>query len=73
MLRTQSYSYDECENTKEPSQTASNNCVLAKKYKTDIIGIEEHRIVLTDDSEQLYENLPEEFQLVTASAWRNST
>ena len=47
-------------------------CALAKKYKIDIIGIQEHRIVHTDDSELQYESLPEGFQLVTASAWRNS-
>ena len=43
-------------------------CALAKKYKIDIIGIQEHRIVHIDDSELQYENLPEGFQLVTASA-----
>ena len=47
-------------------------CALAKKRKIDIIGIQEHRIVHTDDNELQYENLPEGFQLVTASAWRNS-
>ena len=47
-------------------------CALAKKYKIDVIGIQEHRIVQSDDSELQYENLPEGYQLVTASAWRNS-
>ena len=47
-------------------------CALAKKYKIDVIGIQEHRIVHSDDSKIQYENLVEGYQLVTISAWRNS-
>ena len=47
-------------------------CVLAKEYKLAVIGIQEHRIVHNDNSQLQYENLPEGFQLVTASASRNS-
>ena len=46
-------------------------CALAKKYKIDVIGIQEHRIVHTDNSQLQYENLPEGYQLITASASRN--
>ena len=46
-------------------------CVLAQKYNIDVLGIQEHRIVHTD--EQLrYENLIEGYQLITASAARNN-
>ena len=47
-------------------------CALAKKYKIDVIGIQEHRIVHSDDSILQYEKLPDGYQLVTTSAWRNS-
>ena len=47
-------------------------CALAKKYMLAVIGIQEHRIVHNDNSQLQYENLPEGFQLVTASASRNS-
>ena len=47
-------------------------CALAKEYKLAVIGIQEHRIVHNDNSQFQYENLPEGFQLVTASASRNS-
>ena len=47
-------------------------CALAKKYKLAVIGIQEYRIVHSDNSQLQYENLPEGFQLVTASASRNS-
>ena len=47
-------------------------CALEKKYKIEVIGIHEHRIVYNDNSQLQYENLPEDFQLLTASASRNS-
>ena len=37
-----------------------------------VIGIQEHMNVHNDNSQLQYENLPEGFQLVTASASRNS-
>ena len=49
-----------------------NHVHLHKKYKIAVIGIQEHRIVHNDNSQLQYENMPEGFQLVTASASRNS-
>ena len=46
-------------------------CALAKKYRIEVIAIQEHRIVHSDNSELQYEDLPEGFQLITASAYRN--
>ena len=46
-------------------------CCLAKEFKQDIIGVQEHRIVHTDE-EVRYPDMCEGYQLVSASAWRNS-
>ncbi|XP_072033056.1 uncharacterized protein [Amphiura filiformis] len=46
-------------------------CALAKKYRIEVLAIQEHRIVHSDNSELQFEDLPEGFQLITASAYRN--
>ncbi|XP_072039049.1 craniofacial development protein 2-like [Amphiura filiformis] len=46
-------------------------CALAKKYRIEVLAIQEHRIVHSDNSELQFEQLPEGFQLITASAYRN--
>ena len=47
-------------------------CAMAKKYNINAIGIQEHRIVHSDNSQLEYENLADGYQMVTISAWRNS-
>ena len=46
-------------------------CCLAKEFKQDIIGVQEHRIAHTDE-EVRYQDMCEGYQLVSASEWRNS-
>ena len=48
-------------------------CVLAQRYNNDVIGIQEHRMVHNDNSDVQFENLTDGYQLVTQSAWRNTS
>ena len=48
-------------------------CVLAQGYNIGVIGIQEHRIVNNDNSDVQFENLTNRYQLVTQSAWRNTS
>jgi len=47
-------------------------CGLAKRHNQDIIGIQEHRIIHQDE-EIRHHDLFDGYQLVSSSAWRNST